>query len=142
MSVIEHFYIIIAMELCRKQEEDNLLCWKKSYISNIWLRNLFDKDLIRYYVIQWHHSFFPIDQRKFGRWKDTYRTHRRICVGYLTRVWEGRCTRFPGAKFRSRTHGVSSAAQRYGFAFRKRLFWYRRGPKVERHSIVRKNTRD
>lgn len=73
---------------------------------------------------------------------DAERTHRRIRVGCLTRVREGRYTRFPGAEFRSRTHGVSSAAQRYGAAFRKLLSWHKRGPEVERRSIVHKNIRE
>lgn len=72
---------------------------------------------------------------------DAERTHRRIRVGCLTRVREGRYTRFLGAEFRSRTHGVSSA-QRYGAAFRKLLSWHKRGPKVERRSIVHKNIRE
>lgn len=106
-GLIGHSHIIITVMRSRVAIRKKIISFK-NYTSN----DLSDKDLNGRRVI---HSFFPVDRREFGRWKDANRMRRRIRVGCLTRMRGGRYARFPGAEFRSRrTHGVSSAAQRYG----------------------------
>lgn len=74
-------------------------CWKGSYISNfdceVYLKN---KSLIQALC----HSVSIRSSRLIDGNSDAGRTHRRIRVGCLMRVREGRYARFHGAKFRSR----------------------------------------